>query len=505
MKRFVIVLVLFLLLATSASALDTISITSGWHEFIETIDYSGESFYVYGSANTVNANDDEGSIFIKHNSNKTYLVGFGKCEDEGLYEFCFTNKSIENSKITPGPGISLLPALEYSIKKIDISSQIEITKTVSNNKPHLNDIIEGTTVIENTGSSTLTSVAYEDVLPKGFVFVNYHNDLLLVGDRLTATIYQLGAGRKETFTYSMKPRKRYTDIDQRSVSRVKYSVQGVDEIIDEVAYEQFNVVDPFTQTASLSASKVARTDDVIYSFSLKNNEEKEISLSDFKITFPDGLDVKSHENLTRNGDVFSYDDYIDAGDTLTFDIKIDTPYTGDYIILYEGIVYFDDFSFDIGGENSLIVSSQGLSCTLKCTNTVVYFGEEQICDLTLYNKDDTPYYNIAGVLSSPDETVDIDLESIGSGRTRDIYSLIVDTDNLAEKTRYEISFNATYKSSRGELFSCDAHSYFTMKSKSSSGLLGGSSSEEIVETPSKQEVKKMTFIQRIKYILSSIF
>lgn len=515
MKRsgvFLLVLVILFLSILSShqvQALDHITLTDGWHEFLTNTTFSGEQFLVYGSADSMSQDDTKGTLFIKQ-GNETILVGFGKCTDKGLYSYCFTNKSLENNKVTPGPGISLLPALEYSITKIDYSSQLSISKSFSNTHPHLNELVHATTTVTNTGNTALSSISFEEVLPRGFVFSTYDRDLLLSGDKLVATIYSIQPGESWSVDYDLIPKEKL-DVTQRSVSSVDFSVPELPSSMNEVKYQEFLVQSPFSYDVKLSSHSVSRTSPVDYSLSISNNEDKDLPLS-FKFVLPTNLEFTSYENLTKSGSTFSFDDVLKAKESRTFVVSFLTPFSGDYNLSLDGNIVLDEFTFPIKDSSKLAVTSKGLVCSLKCSNTVLYEGETQECSISISNPADTPYYDIEGIFSSPAKITNISLASIAPGASRTLYNETISTSSFVPSQRYEVLFNASFQTSRKEEFTCYSSQFFTMKKKSS-GMFGSSSDDNkdgnddshISQTLTKKEIGELTFIEKLKYLLRTIF
>ena len=503
------ILFLSLVLSQQVSAVDTIALTDGWHEFVTNSTFSGEQYFIYGSADAMSQDDNDGTLFIKHDDD-IILVGFGKCTTKDLYTYCFINKSFENDKITPGPGISLLPALEYSITKIDYSSQLSISKSFSTTTPHINDVVEATTTITNTGNTALSSISFEEVLPRGFVFSSYDRDLLLSGDKLVATIYSIKPGESWSVTYDLIAKEKL-DVTQRSVSSVDFSVPELSSNINEVEYEEFNVQTPFTYDVKLSSGSVSRTSPVDYSFSISNNEERDLPLS-FEFNLPGDLEFTSYDNLSRSGNVFSFDDVIKSKESLSFTVSFLTPFSGDYDLSFDGFIVVDEFTFPLKDSSKLNVNAKGLVCSLTCDQTILYAGEDQFCDISITNPSENAYYNIEGLFSTPKKITNLSLVSIAPGKTRFLYNETISTDSFVSSQRYEVLFNATFETSRKEKFTCYSSQFFTMKKKSTS-MFGskdkdedsGSNKGSSSKTISKNEVKKMTFVEKLQYLLSSIF
>ncbi len=498
-----VLLSLLTMSSQEVSAMKSITITDGWHTFLteETFPGDGLHYKIYASEDTKNTGD-EGSLFIQQ-EDKSYLVGFGECEDVGLYHFCFQNKSFTEEHITKGVGISILPALQYSITKDDYTSQLKITKKFSTTKPHLNEEVDAIVRIENTGDTSVNNVALEEVLPKGFIIGEYDRDFVLVGDKLTTTIYSISPGETWSAEYRIIPKNKLSTV-QRSVSRIQYQPEQLETKVDDVAYQEFNIVTPYSTTFDFRTTSVERTTKLPYTFTFKNNEEKPMHLT-FAFTIPSRIDVIKYENLSKQSEKYSFEGDLEAGESRTWTIELMPSFTGTYNISFQGDVRFDEFTFPLHDAHTLLVTTKKLSCNLKCDPPMMAFkGENEICNLTITNPSSIPYYSIEGIFTSPVKETTINMNSLAGGKYKKVYREVINTSTFKTGKQYFVSFSGKYKTSRGEYFNCTASDSFNVRDVARGGFTGTDDSSS-KHNSVKKDSKNMTFVEKLRSLLARIF
>ena len=487
--------ILLSLIAHQTTAMKQETITSGWHKFVvDEVLSDGLHYEIYASEDTKDQ-DSGGTLFIKQNAT-TFLISIGHCETKGIYTFCFENKTFEGEYVTRSSGLHVLPGLKYSIIKEDLDSQLDVRKELSTTKPFLNEEVDLTTTIKNTGSSTANNVFLEEIIPKGFIVKNFDNAFTNQIGKLTTKIHSIPAGGEWKASYTIIPKNVVPEVTQRSVSRIKFTPEMVDQEVDKVFYKELSVKQPVSITKKLSSTKVQRTSDASYSIIVDNHEKIDLPVS-IEIVVPKKLLVKNYNNFSRNNQTFSFEGMVKGNDKLTLTINFTTPFLGDYNIKSEGSVAINDIIIPFEDNKTITVFSKGLSCSLDCEpKSVVYIGEEVVCNLSLYNPDEAPYRYFTGVMSTPTKKIKLGLHFIGPHKKKSLHSERFKTDSLKEGKKYSVNFNANYSTSEGELFYCSGKEEFTMKNKNKKAFL----SED-----KKEKTKNNSFIEKIKQLLRRIF
>lgn len=336
-RTFTLVIALFvvtLLCTPLALAIDTTTYASGWNEFISTVSYQGETFEVYGQTDLASSSSDDidGTLLFYHN-NKSTLVHFDDCETKGSFEFCFQNASFSHEKITTGEGISVYPAVQYTIKGADYTPYI--TLSLASQKTSLAPAQKATFAlhVHNNHTSNLQNTKLTIVVPTTLVLEDSSLFSLISQDDDMKT-YQVDVNtlrlqKQTTYSFTVQAQEELSDAmgsEQITASLVADIDQYKD--VSFQANADIPVINPYMMlTCSLSCPTTAGVEEELFcKFSIQKQSEASYTLEELFIDSELSTQTISlQEEFSLVGEsyvlysfpqIFSEDNYVQATQTV---------------------------------------------------------------------------------------------------------------------------------------------------------------------------------------------
>ena len=197
-----------LLCSTATLAQTSTTYTSGWHTFSQTISSKGEVFNVYGQTDILSSYEDQpkGTLLVIRDDKSTH-IRFGECRFDSSFEYCFSNISFTHNKITQGEGITINPALEYTIKGTDYSSYVNIDFLTSQNELKIGEQITFAISLSHNFPSSLFQVHLSILFPDEIELLHSSSlDLFTKksNNHYTLSLNSILSNDKKTYSFTIK-------------------------------------------------------------------------------------------------------------------------------------------------------------------------------------------------------------------------------------------------------------------------------------------------------------
>ena len=220
------------------------------------------------------------------------LLDAGECEIHESIEYCFLEANL----------------IQVKLKIDSLQPDIKITREFSTKKPLLNEKIEITTTVTNSGDKRASNVNYEDL---------YTSKFKKSGSDWTGN---LNPGEEKKISYTVTP----IEIDTfNSIAEVTYEFDGKKKkkFSKTILIE---VLAPYSITHSLSPEAAEKNELINYNITLTNKDESSnLEVTQLKIFIPSKMNIKkAPSSLKQDGNILTFKGTLEKEEQKNFIIQL---------------------------------------------------------------------------------------------------------------------------------------------------------------------------------------
>lgn len=289
--RALLIAIAFLLIVTTVSAAS--GDFDGWVLPGEPFHFDGHTYYSF-------PNNERTSALIETNTSNI-IISLGTCQNIGFVQYCLDQ--IANSTDLEHIKFDTKNNILYGVKLrlTNLGPSLKVTQAYTPGTPDVNQLVQGTITIENTGNQPASYVTLAYAL-NGSTHIKSCSDCKISGDSFTKTIPQLDAGKSAqvVFTFSVGAPRNFA-----STANVTFTYQNTTGTQGPFPHA-FKIAKPYKATLS-GGGKAAVGDWIDLALTLTNTGANPIRIhatpeNNASLTYQrtSGLDVTqlSDINLT---------------------------------------------------------------------------------------------------------------------------------------------------------------------------------------------------------------
>lgn len=455
MKRaFMLVTLLILLSSTALAAQETI-IFNDWIAYNGEFEHDGETYRII-SSNVASSDPEDGQILIKKGVER-YIIPFGDCIDEVLYEYCFENRSFEKSEVDIDSQGVLQPALKLRLVEKELEVDFDLKKTISQTKFLVGQTAEVEITLENQGDIDLTNVKFVEEVPDNFIITKSSHTFY--GNRLEVNM-NLFSGSVWTATYTIKA---VSAQDVEYASSVTYSALNA-TITKEFGEKKLT----FDESHEFSKPKLdkeyVRLDKDTLTFEIENTDSQDITLESIEVDASPKVILFAKKNMIQQSTtkVVSKTLTVSPDETKDVQVEVSFPNVGNYTVSYVAQVSARNEIFTYNDSFDVEVTLDLPTCVIDIPDEVNASSVVKT-NIILENGEDEPFYEIQGEYSLLNEKGEYSLSNI----LRDS-SIIGERVDLVipfqlEESTVELEHKAKFRTVDNKYFSCQVIKEITVK------------------------------------------
>jgi uncharacterized repeat protein (TIGR01451 family) len=337
------------------------------------------------------------------------------------------------------------PASVMQLRVLQKGPTIGISRSISNNDPMINEVVEVTATVTNSGNERASNINYEDKYPTGVKISSAYYSMVTNSVAWTGS---LNAGDSQDIKYTL----RFQDfLTYDSTAQAKYIFNNKVNTIKSSTVT-FDVQKPYAVSDSISTRSADINEEIMYSISINNTGAEDISISSLKISIPAGA-VVSHRDtgLDLKDNKVSYTGTIPAGDSkeLSFRFKSSKVLQGELVAdvdIRVGTKTFNEkMTYKIGIGVSAIVPD------IKIEPSPVKGGAELEIEAKITNEAEEAVSGISldmsGDLVEPRGWRDLELDP---GKKHYAFNKIINAPSADEERKYYLKLSGSYETASGK-------------------------------------------------------
>ncbi len=456
MKRGSIILIIILLISLSLMPLSlaktTTKVTDGEFRFIDAFSHQGNTYAI----RAVNGHEEDAfktSILIKKNGEGVF-VDYDECEETTNYKYCYVSRSYEGNKVDVDSNGNVQPAITILIEEYTYENELEITRTFEKTSFYLYEIGQVTIVAKNIGDRPLTNIKLVEKIPDNFEFQQYSTTMAYV-DNSIFNVFTLYPDNTWTTKYQIKAMEYNTT---GYYTEATYSTSTENKLTKSSTEQTLKVITPYTTSQTTFSTSFDRNDDVIYSVTLKNNENEDLKIDYITITAPTVNSMGTGLSMRRDGPLqHKYrDGTIAPGEEVTFTIEDKIPSIGKFQFSHQGRFELKGTIYYLQNISTFDVEIDGMNCYITFNKTEPKAGETIQYNITINNRDDEPFYELNSSVKSKAYNHSFQKNNIFVGEEKTTTQKIVQLPFSLEDEIQNFSLNIKYRTADNKFFNCNS-------------------------------------------------
>lgn len=441
-------LLLCIIAANNVSATSDVTVFNGWVAYNGDITYKDTTYSIVAS--NVHLDDEtQGKVLIKKNADR-FVILFGQCVSDTLYTYCFENRSFDREEVDIDNQGNLQPALKLKLIESSLATKVEKTKTFSKAALNVDDKVEVTLTITNTGDNIISNAKITEIVPNNFKIIKSTHPFYENTAEVNFNVYP---GNTWSMTYTIEA------ISAQDVTyETAFSYESIEGKKEETFGEKkltFNVDHKFT--ANKLQKSYTRLDKDSLSLTLENKDTVDITLDTIEVTVSDPSMVSSLKKIFQKS-FFSYANnnpiVVKPGESQVVKIDLAFNYVKNYTIEYEAKVHVRDQIHEYNDSIEIEVPLNGISCEFDIPNTVNASSKVPYT-ISISNSNQEAFYEIEGNYEIANEKSTYELKNIN----RDA-SVIVKRGEVVipfslEEKKIILSQKAQYRTVDNQYFLCE--------------------------------------------------
>ncbi|MBW2971760.1 DUF11 domain-containing protein [Candidatus Woesearchaeota archaeon] len=224
-----------------------------------------------------------GKVSLKAGDDRV-LVAKEDCADLGDLKYCIDSVSEGINEETGDPASTM------QLRVLQSGPTIEITRSISDDTPNLNEEVTVSATITNSGNERASNVNYEDKYPSSVRVSGAVADLVMNG---ASWVGSLNPGESQTISYKLK----FSDfITYESTAVASFIFNNkVNKV--KSSTKEFEVQKPYRISDSISSKSVDVGEEITYIVSINNSDSsQDLRVESFESVLPAGA-TTSHRSM----------------------------------------------------------------------------------------------------------------------------------------------------------------------------------------------------------------
>ena len=407
--------------------------------------YAGDTFTKDGIVYTVEGSDHE--VVLLSVGTQRYLLRLGECATSGFNEYCYVDTAYPNDDdhVRYEAGEVLYG---YDLTFETIKPAVTVSRSFSEDEPLLNEEVDVTVTIENTGDYHVTGLQYDEIIPAGLVATS--------GTSTTKIEHRkngLAPGAEYSFSYSIKA-TAYGKNDLKPTFR--YTSEGV--IFNAtVSAKSITARSPVTIDHHVTP-EIDLISKCTYSVNITNDEEDDVAVA-VTVLVPPGLETIKPVGLTAAGRTYTAAaEALAQDETLTLGFQCSASGPGSYSInltvkttsagVTSTVSYLDTVKSTAEGIKPTIGISPSKSTPYAAGSQITVTGKLE------NENEENGFRKVQAVLSAAGlfETFRKDQGPLGASDKVTAFNQRITLPDVQNRTSYAITLAGTYESAAGDRF-----------------------------------------------------
>ncbi len=456
---FIYITLMLLIIIPSTYAADEKEIYSGTicSNQINIVNISNEIF----SFSLSSAHD---KAIITLPTNSYVIVKNGSCETTENYKICVSNPEFWYHNTTLDDDIYKMPIKIYSF--LLATTEIELTRTVETTEFLIGEQTKIEITLKNTGNVDATNIVYSDPIPTSFAITQI-SDCVVYTNSTHRTVKWYGSLKgdmeKKCF-YKIKALQNATFKSQASIvynNGVKIVKSNSEVSTITIPNYQLNMI------LTLDKNEVKMGQEANLNINLTNiNNDNSITITSFKITIPDELDISTPPKYLIQGyKELSWEGKLAKGETKIFNIKLKSEYLGNHTLKPKASFIINNIRKDV--EKSIILNSYGdtLLMLLRVSKEIPS-SEKLNIPVTIKNPSSTnSFKDIELIIESelPDFIkITRKIDNLKPLELKEIKDIYFTSPDVAGKKNYSVNLKIIYKSDYNQILETNQEKIVTV-------------------------------------------
>lgn len=338
----------------------------------------------------------------------------------------------------------------YRIVTYDYVPELQVTRAISPTTAVFGKPSTITVVIENTGEKPIESIKYRENISSEFTIVP--NDVVAINREIIYDVAILGASGKRTFQYALIPKEYIT---KTITPTVTYAYEHLKKSVT-VPGISINVPSPIKITKTLSSASAGLNEEITYAVTIKNEEDGTMHVK-ATIVPPEGMVLKTLDDIKNIGGELVFDDDLRANTESGFSFTFSFPRTGEYSFSLDVDASVSGKTIDRSYVEEISVGTAKLEprFTFSKTGNKIRSGQSATLRTYLKNTDEqTNYANIVATLVSDllKRTEKITAKSVAAGADQLVGEFTITAPAVNTTTNKVFTFAGNYSTKDGEQF-----------------------------------------------------
>jgi len=367
------------------------------------------------------------------------LIYTGDCTAIAGLKYCIDSVEVGYNEESGGPASTI------KLRVLEAGPTLEITRSTSTTTPTVNEEVEVTITILNSGNERAVNANYNEGFPDSVKVSSASYSFTNNGIVWTGSI---DPGKSQTINYKLKFQDAIT---YETTGEASYIWNNkINKITNS---KTFKVQKPYEVTDSLSSKSVDIADEVMYNVSINNTDPKlEITVTNLKIKIPSGAVIVSRDVALKDSDggvVFT--GKISGGKSQKLSITFKSAKTGTFDLTTDisvsagGKTFTDKLTYKIGIGVSAIVPA------ITFTPETVKGGAELEVEAKITNNGDSTVSGISIDMASnivdPRGWRDL---SLATGKNHYAFNKIISAPLVEEEKKFHITLTGSYNTASGK-------------------------------------------------------
>lgn len=367
------------------------------------------------------------------------LVEKEDCSSLGDYTYCLDSAEYGINEETGDP------ASVMELRVLQKGPTISVDRSVSDDEPVINDEVEVTATITNTGNERASNINYEDRYPSEVKISSSYYSFVTNSVAWTGS---LNPGESQDIRYTL----RFQDfITHESTAEAKYVFNNkVNKVKSGTV--TFEVQKPYRLTDELSTRSAGLGEEIEYTLWINNTGDEGISVSSLKITVPPGA-VVSHRDvgLDLEGNSIVFSGPIAAGDSEEISFRFRSSEVVEGELVTEASIRLGTRTLEERISHKVGIGVSSIVPEIEFDPSPVKGGSELEIEARITNEGDDTISGItldmSGDIVEPRGWRDLEL---GSGSHHYAYNKIINAPAGEEDATYHLTLSGSYETSSGQ-------------------------------------------------------
>ncbi|MFW5865467.1 MAG: hypothetical protein ACOCU6_00040 [Nanoarchaeota archaeon] len=449
------------LMSSSVLAVKTTTIADGWYYYDDSFSKNGCDYRLRGAdlydTQDNDRNYETGNLMVRRtcdDEKTSHVLGFGECEKNSQYQWCFLNASYEDQHVTIDSQGRLQPGIRVLFKEFKYNHKLDVSRSFSSKNLNLGDEVDVTISLSNEGDLPLSDISVKEPIPEGFELLSYDDSFHHVtSERELRSTFNLYPGSVWQKTYTIKA------IDYVSPStrtNITYDTEKESGFYEESSSQTLEVIKPYVISMSSLEKQFAKGDRKTFTLMIENNENEPLDIERLIIRIPSNIKVSSHKPLNDvSPSKYEFSGTIPAFSKETFDADLRFPFIGDYVVSYTAHLAVKEREYYESESSSFSVAADYPTCHFNTSSDSLVAGSSFSYDVFLKHTGKESFYEIMCEVSDPvNGMLNTSIVNIRTGDTEPITSKEFEIPISTTAKNYTFNLTCSYRTDNNQWFDC---------------------------------------------------